>query len=356
MRSLSFALALILCTAPAATAHLVAGRRPIDVLLARSDAAGFAVVERGSTRTATSHGDLHITVFRIVDCVRGPCPRGTFQAAADDEHSATYRAGSRSFVLFTREAQLRAGAARVGWRHLATEWEARTLSGAEPEGLRRIARRFGEVLALPPQSRAAAYVDALLEQLESPAQWLQEDALLSLLRVPAASVAAPQTDRLLAAAAATYFENIRLGVFLVAESWNAPALRRFLTAAPLDTWEAAVRARALFFLASGTSAERALPCRYLEAQEPAVRAAAAAACTPPGGGWVTVAFRAAQDPSSEVRRKARERLRAHPETRAEVRALAVAGKPWWKRLFYRVTGGAPAVVSEIFTPVGASSP
>jgi hypothetical protein len=346
MRTLVIAILAVLTTAPAARAHLMAGRRPLDVLVAKSAAAGFAAVV-GAAPGAANAGGTPAARLRITACAKGPCPAGPFTAAAESEHGAAYREGTPVFVFL-------AGGPGA-WRTVATEGEARALASAEPADVRAYVARYAAVQALPAARREAAYVEALLDQAAAPARWLQEDALQSLLRVPPAAASAAALERLLQAAAKTRFENVRLGAFIVADGWRPAALRRFLAAMPLDAWEPGVRARALLYLGNGDTTERALPCRYTAAPEPPVRAAAVASCTP-AAAWVPLCLSALADPAPEVRRSARARLRANPAARAEVTAWALGRLPWWERVYYRVAGKEPGVVSEIFTPAGAARP
>lgn len=332
---------LLIGVAARADAHLVLDRRPLDVLVARSESMLVAEVTSG-TKPA---GTLRTTAFRAVTCLAGPCPQGAFEAAGLDDHAAEFSAGKRYLVGLLKRPATLPGGGQVRYRVVQNAWEAREFDPSRLDELRRFVSLFAGLLTLAPAEREAAYLAALLAQLEAGDVALREDALRSLLLFPEGRVTPAAKTRVLARIDGEPRDNVRAGLLALANTWDAAALRQRL-ATDRDGFGDVALARALFVLGAGNAAEAALPCAYLGAKAKSVRAAAIDACTPVGGDWMAVVAPVISDTDAGVRTAARDRLRR--AGKPAVTAWALAREPWWRRVYLRATGKAPALVTEIF--------
>lgn len=316
-------------------------RRPLDVLVARSESMLVAEVTRG-TQTA---GTLRTTDLRPVTCLSGPCPKVAFRAAGLDDHAAEFHTGKRYLVGLVAQPATLPGGAQVRYRVVQNAWEAREFDPSRLEELRRFVPLFAGLLKLSPEEREAAYLAALLALLEADDVALREDALRSLLLFPEGRVTPAAKTRVLERVYVEPRDNVRAGLLALANTWDAAALRRRLAENHSGFGDVAL-ARALFVLGAGNAAEAALPCAYLSAKPKGVRAAAVEACTPPDGDWMAVAAPAIADADAGVRTAARDRIRR--AGKPAVTAWALACEPWWRRMYLRATGKAPRLVTEIF--------
>jgi len=139
---------IILFLAVPAEAHLVLDRRPLDVLVARSESMLVAEVTRG-TQAA---GALRATSFRAVTCLAGPCPKATFRAAGLDDHAAEFSTGKRYLVGLTAQPATLPGGETVRYRVVQNAWEAREFEPGRLAELRRFVPLFAGLLKLPPPS------------------------------------------------------------------------------------------------------------------------------------------------------------------------------------------------------------
>lgn len=334
-------LSLVILFAARAEAHLVLDRRPLDAIVARSESMLVAEAVQG-TKAA---GTLRVTAFRAVTCLAGPCPNGPFQAAGLDDHAAEFSHGKRYLIGLAAQPAILPDGTKTRFRVVQNAWEAREFEPGRLEELRKFVPLYARLLKMTPDERERAYLDALSAQLEAADAALREDALRSLLLFPEGRVTAAAKARVLDRVYAEPRDNIRAGLLALANAWDAGALRKRL-ARGRDGFGDVALARALFVLGAGNAAEAAQPCLYLDAKPKGVRAAAFEACMPPGGDWIAVVAPAVHDPDAGVRTAARDRLRR--AGKPALTAWALSREPWWRRVYFRATGRAPMIVTQIF--------
>jgi hypothetical protein len=342
----------------AAGAHLVYGRRPFDYFVGKADALVVVSVKTPTKREMSQDGGAtDVTEVLVVSCLAGACPKGTLLTAGADDHAPSLERDTK-YVLALQKApvQLRGGV-QVSWRLLQNSWEAHALTPTYLDGVQAITPRFRAALALQGVEREKAYLDALVDQAGFPDPLLQADAIQSLLRFP--------PERATPAALKTIFSYLdrpslsgasRLGLLIGSSTWNAPATRVYLRGANLNLFEEDNLARALNYLGSGNAEEAMIPCRWLHADMPTVRAAAVASCTPKDTAWTVVAIQGLLDGDSQVQKAAKNRLRKHPEAKPDVRRWSLTREPFWRRAYFTLTGSDPVPVSEIFTESGVANP